>query len=369
MDSKQQVKPITTWVEVAPGQAITPRLFSTGEMRVADFVEQALIIKTQSGLVIITGCAHPGIVPIVKRAKELLGGPVYLVMGGLHLLDKSAAELRNIVTELRELGVARVAPSHCSGDQAIALFVAEYGNNFIRSGAGYTVTVPPTATPATKSAIGAAEQVNFATVDNVKLAGTIFRGGNDSAVVLAHMGIADQTSWQSFAKLISLHGFTALTFDFRCFGKSECGTAGRGDLIYARDMSAAINLLRERGFARIVCMGASMGGTACLSAALEQDLAGLVFIASVPPQGRSKGFLANLVNPAMPKLFVVAEQDRYSAVVPMTTNLYEQSPEPKQIKIFPGTVHGTELFETEYGSEFTELLVNFLEKVRTAQAK
>jgi hypothetical protein len=53
----------------------------------------------------------------------------------------------------------------------------------------------------------------------------------------------------------------------------------------------------------------------------------------------------------------------------MTTNLYEQSPEPKQIKIFPGTVHGTELFETEYGSEFTELLVNFLEKVRTAQAK
>jgi pimeloyl-ACP methyl ester carboxylesterase len=224
-------------------------------------------------------------------------------------------------------------------------------------------------TAKTNPTIGEVEEVSIITTDDVKLAGMVFRGGKDVAVVLAHMGIADQTSWQSFAKLISARGFTALTFDFRCFGKSECGAAGRGDLIYAREMNAVISFLRGRGFARIVCMGASMGGTACLSAALEEDLAGLVFIASVAPQGRSKGFLANLVNPAMPKLFIVTEQDRYNAVVPMTTTLYEQSPEPKQIKIFPGTVHGTELFETEHGQEFTELLVDFLEKIRAGQVK
>jgi len=144
---KQQVKKLTSLVEVSPGQAITLRLYTTGEMRVAGFVEQALVIKTPAGLVIITGCAHPGIVPIVKRAKELFGGPVTLIMGGLHLLDKSAPELGTIVTELRQLGVEQIAPSHCSGDQAIALFAAEYGKKFVRSGAGYAVTSLSTQSP------------------------------------------------------------------------------------------------------------------------------------------------------------------------------------------------------------------------------
>ena len=146
---KRSVQATTTLVEVTPGQSIAPGIFTTGEMSVTDFVEHALVIKTDAGLVVLTGCAHPGIVPIITRAKELFGEPVYLVMGGLHLSDKSAAEIRSILSDLRQLGVQRVAPSHCTGDQALAMFAAEYGDNFIRSGAGriFTLTAVSTSHP------------------------------------------------------------------------------------------------------------------------------------------------------------------------------------------------------------------------------
>jgi hypothetical protein len=48
----------------------------------------------------------------------------------------------------------------------------------------------------------------------------------------------------------------------------------------------------------------------------------------------------------------------------MITAMYELSPDPKEIKVFPGRVHGTDLFKTYLGEEFRELLVNFLEGLR-----
>jgi pimeloyl-ACP methyl ester carboxylesterase len=100
----------------------------------------------------------------------------------------------------------------------------------------------------------------------------------------------------------------ALTFDFRCFGLSECGKLGSAEYLHAQDIRAAIQLLRDRGFERIVCMGASMGGTACLNAALEEELAGLVVIASTAPTNMNKQYPQDLVDPAMPKLFIVTEK-------------------------------------------------------------
>jgi pimeloyl-ACP methyl ester carboxylesterase len=98
--------------------------------------------------------------------------------------------------------------------------------------------------------------------------------------------------------------------------------------------------------------------------ALDENLAGLVFIASTAPANADKRYPQDLANPAMPKLFITAERDRYAPVIAATRSLHERSLEPKDLKIFPGTVHGTELFDTEYGDEFTNLLIHFLERLR-----
>jgi len=81
-----------------------------------------LIIETAEGLVILTGCAHPGVVEVVWVTKKQHGEPVRLLLGGLHLLRESERRILQIITELKALGARHVAPSHCTGDRAMALF-------------------------------------------------------------------------------------------------------------------------------------------------------------------------------------------------------------------------------------------------------
>jgi len=114
---------------------ICKHVYSTGELG-AGIKEQSLVIETSQGLVVITGCAHPGVVNIVRRAKELTGGEVHLVLGGFHLGGASEAEIAAIVEDFRQLGVRKVAPCHCSGDVARRLFEEAYGEDFIPAGVG-----------------------------------------------------------------------------------------------------------------------------------------------------------------------------------------------------------------------------------------
>lgn len=118
------------------------KVYSTGELD-SGVKEQSLIIDTPLGLVIITGCAHPGIVRIVSQAKKWLQKEVYLVMGGFHLTGQPAEELQRVAEELEKLGVKKVAPSHCTGDAARKLFRDRWGAHFIDSGVGAVIEVRP----------------------------------------------------------------------------------------------------------------------------------------------------------------------------------------------------------------------------------
>jgi 7,8-dihydropterin-6-yl-methyl-4-(beta-D-ribofuranosyl)aminobenzene 5'-phosphate synthase len=126
--------------EVQGPLRICQEVYSTGELGTL-IKEQSLIIHTEKGLIIITGCAHPGIVKIVDKAKDLVKNDVLLVMGGFHLGGESKGEIENIVSSFRKLGVSYVGPCHCSGDTARQLFKEEYGENFINVGVGRVVTM------------------------------------------------------------------------------------------------------------------------------------------------------------------------------------------------------------------------------------
>lgn len=137
---KRQVERLTQVSEVSPGQSITEGIRTTGGMGTT-IPEQALIIQTEQGLVIITGCAHPGIVEILEQTQEMFPQPVHLVLGGFHLGSKSEAEINAILSEFRRLGVVQVAPTHCTGELAISRFAAEYGQDFIQVGAGSVIII------------------------------------------------------------------------------------------------------------------------------------------------------------------------------------------------------------------------------------
>ena len=112
----------------------------TGEMG-GLIKEQSLILNTSKGLVVITGCAHPGIVGIVKRAKEVIDKEIYLVFGGFHLLNKSEDEVNQIISQFKDLGVMKVGATHCTGDKAIELFKDAYKENFVQMGVGKAIKI------------------------------------------------------------------------------------------------------------------------------------------------------------------------------------------------------------------------------------
>lgn len=122
-------------VEVGQPTEICKNVHSTGELGVA-IKEQSLVIETSQGLIVITGCAHPGIVNIVKAAKKQRKKDVYLVLGGFHLGSMDTAQIDSIIAELKQEGVRQAAPCHCSGHLARRIFEEVYGENFILVGAG-----------------------------------------------------------------------------------------------------------------------------------------------------------------------------------------------------------------------------------------
>ena len=60
----------------------------------------------------------------------------YLVMGGFHLGGMSDGQIKEIISTLKEMGVKKVAPSHCTGEKAMALFGKAWGDAFVEAGAG-----------------------------------------------------------------------------------------------------------------------------------------------------------------------------------------------------------------------------------------
>ncbi len=126
-------------VEVEQSLKICENVYSTGELGRL-IKEQSLIIQTEAGLIAITGCAHPGIVKIVRTVKTLHEDDVALVMGGFHLEWATKGKIEKIISAFKQMGVRYAGPCHCTGDKARSLFEKHFGKNYINIGAGKVVT-------------------------------------------------------------------------------------------------------------------------------------------------------------------------------------------------------------------------------------
>ena len=115
-------------------QHLFKNLYTTGLLG-SDMPEQSLIIDEEETK-IITGCGHFGIDNITKVAKETIGKNIDFAIGGFHLLKSSEDEINNSIKRLKELGVTKVLPTHCSGDRAIELYKNSFTSNYVAGGIG-----------------------------------------------------------------------------------------------------------------------------------------------------------------------------------------------------------------------------------------
>jgi len=121
--------------EVDKKTQVCKGVYSTGQMGKL-IKEQGLVLRTDKGLAVITGCAHPGIFKMVKRASDLFDEQVLLVMGGFHLEWATKVRTENIIKGLEDMNVKYAGPCHCSGEKARSLFAEHFGDNFINIGVG-----------------------------------------------------------------------------------------------------------------------------------------------------------------------------------------------------------------------------------------
>ncbi len=89
--------------------------------------EVGLGIATEKGLVVVSGCSHPGIVSMTLKAMKISGYRAYAVVGGFHLIEADEARIGGTIRALRDLGVEKVYTGHCTGLKAESMFLEEYG--------------------------------------------------------------------------------------------------------------------------------------------------------------------------------------------------------------------------------------------------
>ena len=102
--------------------------------------DQAIVIHVKDkGLVILSGCAHSGIVNTVNYAREISGvDEVWAILGGFHLARANDDELQRTVAEIRRCRPKLIVPSHCTGFNAMCHFAAQMPEAFLPGLVGAT---------------------------------------------------------------------------------------------------------------------------------------------------------------------------------------------------------------------------------------
>lgn len=94
--------------------------------------DQAIVIKTEQGLVIVLGCAHRGMINTIYHAREITGvKEIQAVIGGSHLVGTSEERLWQSIAALREMGVQKLGLCHCTDIPVISILAQEFGEGFL----------------------------------------------------------------------------------------------------------------------------------------------------------------------------------------------------------------------------------------------
>ena len=205
--------------------------------------------------------------------------------------------------------------------------------------------------------------VTFSTSDGATITGELY-GSGKTAVIFSVM-VECTPGWREFAQLTAAQGYMALTYLWRgCKANSVDQVLIRK---FLEDARAAAAFARSQGAETIILAGASLGGCASAKLAVESGASGLIVLASPPsiPQWNFAIQPAD-INTEIPKLFITAEDD--DTVPPEDTRaLFDLAAEPKDWQTYPGSAHGTELFEGEHKSAVQLRILEFVQGIVSTQ--
>ena len=220
---------------------------------------------------------------------------------------------------------------------------------------GATVAPTPTVVPTPGIPAVSARTVHFVTSDHLHLTGSLY-GHGKTIVICSHMLHTTREIWSEsgIPQRLAVQGYEVLTYDFRGNGDSE----GPPDIWSLDvDLRAAVAFAKQQGATKIVLMGASMGGTASLKVASEEQVSAVISLSG--PQSFSVNVSDQEIQAMnIPKLFMASETD--TPFVTDAKHMYAIASQPKEISIYPGNNHGTDIFGGENGDDPAQRIFHFL---------
>jgi esterase/lipase len=199
--------------------------------------------------------------------------------------------------------------------------------------------------------------ITITTSDGASIDGTLY-GPGDTAVIFSVMGNCKR-GWEDMADILAQNAVAALTYQWR--GCRDTNSVDEVEIQkFVDDLRDAIEFMRVQGAKKIILAGASLGGCASAKLAVESQADGLIVIAS-PPEISQWGFeiKASDLNADIPKLFITAENDN-TVSQDKTRALFDLAAEPKEWQTYPGSAHGTDLFEGNNKAELQERILKFI---------
>ncbi|MBN2041468.1 MAG: MBL fold metallo-hydrolase [Spirochaetes bacterium] len=100
----------------------------------------SLLLETESGPVVLLGCAHAGIVEILKDISKKTGyNEFHAVIGGTHLLAASESYIEETIDCLKNYNVKIISPAHCSGFEVACKFSMIFRKQCVNSATGVSI--------------------------------------------------------------------------------------------------------------------------------------------------------------------------------------------------------------------------------------
>ncbi|WP_028574318.1 MBL fold metallo-hydrolase [Desulfonatronovibrio hydrogenovorans] len=104
--------------------------------------DQALWINAPDGLIVVSGCAHSGIINTLTYIQKITSRQkIAAVVGGLHLLNANQPRLDLTLSLLRKISPKIIAPGHCTGTRAITMIRQKFCSAFLSCRVGSTFTL------------------------------------------------------------------------------------------------------------------------------------------------------------------------------------------------------------------------------------
>jgi 7,8-dihydropterin-6-yl-methyl-4-(beta-D-ribofuranosyl)aminobenzene 5'-phosphate synthase len=138
---RANIEPIDKTTEIAPG--ITLIALVSDAPGTKELKELSLAVNTADGIVLVVGCAHPGIEKIVEAAATI-NPRIRLITGGFHLVVASDEIIARAVAALKDtFKVENIAPGHCTGEPTFAALKQAYGDRYLYAGVGTSLPLGP----------------------------------------------------------------------------------------------------------------------------------------------------------------------------------------------------------------------------------